>query len=88
MSLRIGIACDQTYSAVDAPVSTHTQVEDPSEHVPQVFVRMGNGGTPELDPFSHKVVATLEHRGVPYNLIPIDLRNKPEWVYYINRAAK
>jgi hypothetical protein len=64
------------------------QVDDDSDGTPQVLVRMGSSGQPELDPFSHRVVATLEERRIPYTLVPVCLDPKPSWFYSITQNAK
>lgn len=50
-------------------------------------MRMGESGQPELDPYSHRVIATLEEQGIPYSVVPVCLDPKPAWLYSITRNA-
>lgn len=63
------------------------QVNDDSDRTPQIMVRMGASGDAEVDPFSHRVIATLEEQGIPYSVVPVCLDPKPCWFYSITRNA-
>mmetsp|Transcript_3428 Transcript_3428/g.9850 ORF Transcript_3428/g.9850 Transcript_3428/m.9850 type:complete len:751 (-) Transcript_3428:231-2483(-) len=64
------------------------QVESDSDQIPQVLVRMGENGQPSLDPFSQRVVATLEHREIPYSVVPVSLNAKPRWLHHVSRSPQ
>ncbi|KAI5069591.1 hypothetical protein GOP47_0015892 [Adiantum capillus-veneris] len=56
----------------------------------EVLVKAATGEPEKLGdcPFCHRVLLTLEEKGVPYDLKLVDLANKPDWFVEINPEGK
>lgn len=69
-----------------AMAAAATTAVEPAE----VLVKAATGSPDKLGdcPFSHRVLLTLEEKGIPYSMKLVDTSNKPQWFLDVNPEGK